>query len=181
MNSARANTESPLLLKKLSFLAKSNLPGMSVQGEATEATGKTLWQSKSADKSNPILIAFEFNVPVEKLSTHLELRDQHMRERIFESPEKKLPPITFKSKSVVCKNSTLPTNCTASGELTLRNQSRLINFEFELSRDGTQFVFDGKTIIKLSDFEIPPPQHLGVKIKNEIEIIAQGTSTLHTP
>ena len=143
------SAENPTLgIKSLKFSVKTNIPGFYFGG--------LLKKSLPIEKDGK---NYRFTIPVEGLTTELPLRDQHMREKIFQGKN-----IHFQG-SAECPNEN---TCTVKGDLEIAGKKKRVTL---LLKKIDQH-FHLKYKIKLSDFSIPPPEFAGVKVKDEISLTA---------
>lgn len=132
----------------LNFLAKTNVPGVSVEGKLKNPITFLL--------NNPL----EISIPVEKLTTGMDMRDQHMRSEVFSGKPIKI--VTNKSETEKCLNGNEKIKLT----LNLGNveKEQTLNCKKESNKI---FV---STRVFLSDFQIDRPNKFGVKVKDEVEV-----------
>ncbi len=135
-------------LKSLTFSVQTNMPGFYFEGSLQKTVS-----IKNKDTTYHLLI------PIEELTTELSLRDRHMRRDIFKNQD-----IRFTGK-VKCPNKT---RCKVKGQLEMAGQKKTLLLV--LNKSGKEFKLNYQ--LKLSDFSIPPPEFMGVKVKNEIAIVA---------
>ena len=96
-------------------------------------------------------------IPHKQLTTEMDLRDQHMYEKIFKAQD-----ITFKGIAKCRKN----IKCKIVGKLNIAGKEKKLIFI--ANKSGKYFKFTHT--IKLTDFSIAIPEFSGVKVKNEIDI-----------
>jgi hypothetical protein len=127
---------------KLTFLVKTNMPGISVKGELPEK------KFSSDDKF------FEFDVF--ELKTGMEERDKHMYEKVFSATEAGQKKIRWELREKLAD--------TLLGELIIGDKkvSVPLNLKDRLAQ--------GKVIIRLTDYTLPRPSFMGVKVADEVEI-----------
>ena len=126
-------------LNKLEFDIKTNVPGVEFRGH--------LKRPIQFDPKQGLLI------PLEDLTTELDLRDQHMREKIFKGQKIRVHGI------LKCKTSG---DCIFKGPIVIGGISKNIELK------GKKGVFS--TSIFLSQFELTPPRFMGVQVNDEIPI-----------
>ena len=129
-------------LKSLEFLVETNVPGTSFKGYL--------------EKSLPIRDG-RLVIPHDKITTELELRDQHMYQKIFQERD-----VTFDGVAKCYKN----IKCRVDGTLNIAGKGQKL--KFIVKRSGKSFKFTHT--VKLTDFNIEIPEFLGVKVQNAIAI-----------
>jgi polyisoprenoid-binding protein YceI len=143
------------------FTATSNLKALTVQGRSESVRGSGIIQYVG-DKV--IVQTFEASVAVDSLSTGMDLRDRHMRERIFTDASGKLPDVTFKASNVTCAKSG---PCDVSGSLSIRGLERPAKASLRLDEGG---LGRAELAVNLSSYGIELPSHLGVKIADQVKV-----------
>lgn len=165
---AAAEPAKKLKLEKLSFSAPANVKAFNVNGEAKSLEGEALITSNAVEK-------LTVTVPVSALTTNMSMRDKHMRERIFQTQDGKLPPVNLTAKSKECMPVQSPKEspkqlCTLEGVLEIQGTARPFSMKLDIERTGNKVTGSGKGVVKLSDYGIPQPEQLGIKVSNEVEI-----------
>lgn len=153
---AAAEPALPLALDSLEFTAPTNIKAVTVHGKSTEMKGTAAFDKGALSK-------VDATVTIDSLKTGMEMRDHHMREKIFKKADGSFPDLHFSSSSVTCSGA----SCTVKGPLSIRG----------VAKDGT-FVCNvvGKTsadctaTVKLSDYGIERPTQLGVTVTDEVAI-----------
>ena len=131
-----------------SFLAKTNMPGVSVEGKSLK--GIRLQNTKKGN----------VEIDLNNLSTEMELRDEHMREEVFKGQNIN---ISFQEIDN-CENSN-PCKVKVDIEINKISSSR----ELVFSKEGSDL--KSKTVLNLEEFKITPPSKFGVRVLPEIEVV----------
>lgn len=134
-------------VERLKFFVRTGIPGFNFEGH--------LKKKLAFHKKNSRL---HLSIPPWELTTDLSLRDRHMREKILKKKDIQFLGI------VKCRH----IKCTATGKLTIGNEEKKL--KFSLKKTGKYLKMSYK--LKLSDFSIDPPEFMGVKVDNEIVIVA---------
>lgn len=129
---------------RMSFVAKTNFPGMTIVGETEKPV---------ALKSSLSSIAFK------SLKTGMESRDEHMYDEIFKKKDIKFKVINFDSCLAEKK-------CNADIEINIAGKSKNIKLPIEIVSGAIETKFS----IKLTDFDITPPKKFGVKVEDQVEV-----------
>lgn len=138
-------------LTSLSFSVKTNMPGVEFQGKLIDEIS---FIDESKDNLKKLVI------PLKALSTEIELRDNHMREKIFKGQD---PSFEGKLK---CDDKN--EKCVLDGTLTISGVSK--NLSLKVDKDSDHFRLEHNLL--LSDYQIPIPEFMGIGVQNEIHIIA---------
>lgn len=125
------------------FIVKTNVPGVTIAGTLKDISGELS----------------SLDIPIKSLSTGIELRDKHMRDKIFSHHD-----ITFKGE-LICSE-----KCSLKGEMSLSGVTKKVNISVSKKNERT-FLINHK--ILLSDFEITPPKFMAVGVKNEVLITSR--------
>jgi polyisoprenoid-binding protein YceI len=130
---------------KISFVAHTNMPGVSVEGHAEEI--KT--------SSGPVIEFDVFN-----LKTGMDKRDEHLREKVFAAKKPGDAVIRFEAISVPEGDGV------AEGKLTIKGVEKTIRFPVKRSGGAVS----GKTQIELAAFALPRPSFMGVKVSEKVDV-----------
>lgn len=119
-------------------------------------------------------------IEVESLDTGIGLRNNHMFKNHLE-PEK-YPRMTFALEGLVDPPPSLPVGeaktLTARGKFTCHGVTNPLEPELTVVRDSDgSLVVEAEWTVKLTDYEIPRPQFLFVKLAEEQEIDVRFTAT----
>jgi len=158
-----APVDKPVKLGSLSFEAPANVAAFTVRGEATKINASVKVDGMSAKEISVI-------VPVDALTTKMSMRDKHMRERVFQTADGKAPDVVFKASNVKCTGTPDKMECPASGTLSIRGTPKPAKFTISVVKDGGRSKASGASLVKLSDYGIPQPEQLGVKVSNDVTV-----------
>jgi len=153
------------------FQIGTNMPGLFVKGKS-EALQARVQIHRSAD--GVTLEHIEAQLPVKTLATGIAMRDQHMREHIFSTPDGQIPDVTFVGEGVSCPG-IVPGHegsCRVTGTLSIRGTPRNFSVLLKIREAGGAPAFRaaGDGVVKLSEYGIDQPTQFGVKTENEIHL-----------
>ncbi len=138
---------------RVEFIAETSVKMFRFKGETKN------FQSR-LERTGNHLISLEVRIPTESLKTGMEIRDKHMRERIFTSKDGLIPDIVFKAGPSDCLSpERTPTDsskeqlCEINGSLSFRGQQHPIKLAMTL-KDG--FTVEGKALVDVLDFGVSP-------------------------
>lgn len=142
-------------LGKIEFEVDTSVKMFRFKGQAQELQSKL-------ERSGAELKTVELTIPVESLKTGMNLRDKHMRERIFTAKDGKTPDVVFKAGSAKCESS-----CDVTGTLTIRGETRPQLIHITLKNPTHA---QGTAKVELSKFGIEPPSQAGVKVSDAVDV-----------
>lgn len=143
---------------KVEFLAVGKPSFLKVKGEGATPVGTlTVANGKATG---------EFSIDLAKLSTGIEMRDEHMKEKYLEVA--KHPKAIVRFKDIDVKDGAAKGAIPA--ELELHGQKKPITMDAEL-KDGKA---TGKFKIKLSDYAIEIPKYSGITIADDVDVTIES-------
>ncbi len=155
-----AVTDKTLTLEsgKVEFLAVGKPSFLKVKGEGSTPTGTlTVANGKASG---------EFSIELAKLSTGIDMRDEHMKDKYLEVA--KHPKAIVRFKDIDVKDGAAKGAIPA--ELELHGQKKPITMDAEL-KDGKA---TGKFKIKLSDYAIEIPKYSGITIADDVDVTIES-------
>jgi len=158
------------------FQVGTNMPGLFVKGKS-EALQARVQIHRSSE--GVTLEHIEAQLPVKTLATGIALRDQHMREHVFTTPDGQVPDMKFEGESISCPG-ILPGHegsCRVSGTLSIRGTARDFSVLLKIREAGGAPAFRavGDGVVKLSDYGIEQPSQFGVSTSNDVQIHLEFT------
>ena len=143
---------------KVEFLAVGKPSFLKVKGEGVTPTGTmTVTNGKATG---------EFSFDLSKLSTGIEMRDEHMKEKYLEVG--KHPKAIVRFKDIEVKDGAAKGAIPA--ELELHGQKKPITMDAELKAGKAT----GKFKIKLSDYAIEIPKYSGITIADDVDVTIES-------
>jgi polyisoprenoid-binding protein YceI len=107
-----------------------------------------------------------------KLTTGINLRDQHMREKYLEVPKFPVTTLTIARGSLTLPTDGHKTEGDVQGTLSLHGQTRPISVHYDITSQGGALVSHGKFRIDMNAFGITVPTYLGVTVKPSVDVSA---------
>lgn len=148
---------------RVAFTA-SGPAGMKIVGNTTElATG-----------GSPDTVTI--TVTLTHLTTGIDLRDKHMREKYLEAQTYPTAVLTVPRASIAFPAAAATQSADAQGTLTLHGQSRPTAFHYTAANLGTSYRVDGTMRVNMHDFGITVPTYLGVTVKPDVDIEVHFTA-----
>lgn len=141
-------------------------------GTTNNIDGYTYWEGSDILAKNAIY----FEVDLRTLDTGIGLRNRHMREDYLETD--KYPMASFKGRIV--KAEKMPNgsfNVTAQGDMSIHGVTRPIEITGTLipSSSGNSYRIASNFDLKLSDYKIPIPQLMFLKISDQMKMTLDFT------
>lgn len=180
---AQENASRASVSGSVSFEVATNVFGTTVKGKSRSLSGAT----RLVDRQGELrLEQIEAAVPVSTLRTGIRLRDEHMRDYIFATPDQQTPDVTFAAPAAECANGADRRNqgsytCTSAGTLTIRGTARPFRIALAVARDGDSFRVKGQGKVTLSAYGIERPSQFGVRTADEVTIELDFSARTTTP
>lgn len=125
--------------------------GLKIEGKSTELSVK--------DEGEKLRVV----VPLAKLDTGIELRNQHMRDKYLETGKHPTAELVVDKKDALAKPSG-----TLTGQLTLHGVTKPVSIQYTWTQNGAHYDVKGSGALKLDDFGITQPGYLGVTVSKDI-------------
>ncbi|HEX2866763.1 MAG TPA: YceI family protein [Ignavibacteriales bacterium] len=143
----------------------------SFDGTTNNIDGYTYWEGSDILSNNVIY----FEVDLRTLDTGIGLRNRHMREDYLETD--KYPMASFKGKIV--KAEKMPSGIfkvTAQGDMSIHGVTRPVEITGTLTpSSGDSYRIASNFDLKLSDYKIPIPQLMFMKISDQMKMTLDFT------
>ncbi len=150
----------------LSFSATSTLHP--VKGKVTRFLGKIMFFPMNNRSPGNVIL----NIEASSLDTNHESRDKKVKDNCLEI--NRFPLIQFKSIEILNKEGNFSPGQRGCAEvigiLHLHGIQKEISFPVDYTYNKTSLHVSGRVTIKRSDFQIPEPKFLFLRVKDEIEI-----------
>lgn len=133
------------------FLAPTNVPGVAVEGKAD---GIHVPYNEKSPQGTVV------EIDVYDLKTGMDKRDQHLREKVFSAKNPGEVKIRFELTELDQAKGLL------KGKLAIKGTVRDVELPVAISGGSVT----GKTAIKLSDYSLPRPSFMGVKVEESVAV-----------
>ena len=154
---------------QITYKAKTNVSAISVSGKCKSSPKAEVAVTPAKGNAPAQLSKFDLELSPNDLDSGLSLRDNHMREKIFQNPDGTVPPMKFALKEPTALSAT-PKPVKA----TLEIRGKVVDFSPDCSGaitgEGKKLKFDCKGLVNLDSYAIPAPSHMGVKVNPMVEI-----------
>jgi polyisoprenoid-binding protein YceI len=150
----------------VSFEVATNVFGTTVKGRSGSLSGYSHLRGGGEALQ---LEQIEVKVPVATLQTGIKVRDQHMRQYVFETADHQTPDLSFTAANASCVRETKDAyTCTAAGVLSLRGTPRPFTIVLDVKREDSAFTVKGAGKVALSHYGIERPSQFGVRTEDEV-------------
>ena len=153
----------------VSFKAETNMPGVSIEGNSKNF--KVLKADFSDDFLN--IKKIEAEIDAETLKTGIDMRDQHMYEKVFWvlSGNEKPAHLKMTMDKIACEKKTNLLNCKGEAAFLFGKKNFKRNLEFNLdSKNNTELIFN----ISLKELALEIPSYLGIELEDTVAIKMQA-------
>lgn len=149
------------ITSSVKFRAKTNGPGISVEGEVKESQVQTDFKN---------LQSATFSTDVMNLTTGMEKRDKHLQEKVFQVHKTGMAKIEYILSAVNCPTTVAESvECECKGNLKIKDVSNEINFIAVLNKKKQEI--EGKAIISLAQFKLTAPTFMGINVLDDVEVL----------
>jgi polyisoprenoid-binding protein YceI len=153
-----------------SFEISTNLPAMTVHGKSEELHASVQVRQEARQL---VLEAIEARLDSRTLSTGIETRDQHMREKVLTAADGSLPPLRFVAERATCPlEEDGKATCQVQGTFFVRGAGKPFQVVLKLKpvQNGSAFRVWGDGALKLSHYGIERPSQLGVRVADDVRV-----------
>lgn len=148
---------------KTEFLAVGRPAMMKIRGEAKAPTGSLV-----------MLVGGTLELPLSQLSTGIDLRDKHMKEKYLETD--KYPKALLKLKPFALpklEENSPAVNIPFEGDLTLHGVTNPVKGSADVSYKNKEYSIAAQYSLHLSDFKVEIPSYMGIKVADDVTVNVQ--------
>jgi|GEM_PF-747428 len=149
--------------------------GHTVHGISHQVSGKVNFDPEDLSRKAEV----SFKVEAASLDTDNKSRDKKMREAHLDTA--RYPVIAFQSTKAEAIAPTLRADETqemkVTGTLALHGTEKRITFPVKAVRRGQELVVTGETSLLMTDYGIPIPGFLFMKVKDEVKVMFEVVAT----
>jgi hypothetical protein len=109
----------------------------------------------------------KIDVSLTRLTTGIDLRDHHMRDKYLEVGRFPNAELTIDRKALKLSGDA---SADAPATLKLHGQSRIVTIHYTSHPSGSVFQVYGAVHLDMTDYGIEQPSYLGVKVKPEVDV-----------
>jgi polyisoprenoid-binding protein YceI len=162
---ATADFRSVVKSGKTNFEAVGRPAMIKIKGESHSPNAKLAF--------NDSTVSLEADLDLNQLSTGIDLRDDHMKNKYLEVSKFPSAKLIISTLKIPVTWATTPSNIEEQefeGMLTLRGKTSPVRGKFKLN---DKQVANAQFIVKLSDFNIEIPNYLGITVAENVTIDTQ--------
>ena len=116
-------------------------------------------------------------VPLRNLTTGIQLRDHHMRDKYLQIGSYPNAELTVDRSALHMPTGDGQASGDAAGSMAIHGKSNNVTFHYRVTRGGGSLQVQGSTHLNIRDYGIDIPSYLGVTVKPDIDIDVQFTAT----
>ncbi|WP_434381087.1 YceI family protein [Melittangium boletus] len=131
--------------------------GFKIEGKTEELTLK--------DDGKTVVIS----VPLAKLTTGIDLRDAHMRDKYLQVDKFPAAVLEVPWSEIKLPEAGQSLTQKVKGKLTLHGQTKDVVAEYVIKRNGDVYEATGQMPVNFKDFGIDVPNYMGVTVKPDLE------------
>ncbi|HJT81817.1 MAG TPA: YceI family protein [Chthoniobacterales bacterium] len=165
----RADSEYSSRSGKISFNVGSNVPFLKVSGSSSRIKGG----GEATVNGNSVMVNnLQFEVDPKTFKTGIELRDQHLYERVFTASDGSVPAIVLKAEHFQAAPNGKPGTWEGNlkGQLSMRGVTKPVSFRARLEKNGNGAVVMAEGTIKTSSFGVKEITYSGATVNDEVNI-----------
>ena len=169
LKEVRADDEYSSKSGKISFSVESNVPFLKVSGSSSRIKGG----GEATVNGNTVMVHnLQFEVDPKTFKTGIELRDQHLYEKVFTASDGSVPPIVLKAEHFEAAPNGKPATWegTLKGQLTMRGVTKPVSFQARLEKKGNGALVEAQGTIKTSEFGVKEIAYSGATVNNEVKV-----------
>ncbi len=152
------------------FVATGKPGFLKIRGEGGQVQGTAMIEDGKLQGT--------FDVTVAAFKTGIDLRDEHMHGKYLESA--KFPTARLVISPVAVEESGKAKEYDFTGKLTLKGIEKPVAGKLELQLDGSAAKGKATFVVKLSDYPVGVPSHLGVSVAESVEVQTVVTAEKRT-
>jgi polyisoprenoid-binding protein YceI len=159
----------------VTFAVKTSVPLTNIEGKSAGLAARVTVRRVAQGLR---LEGIEAWTPVAALTTGMDLRDQHMRERVFTAPDGTTPDVRFASQGAVCSAAAQEVTCQVPGNLSFRGSTRPLKVTLKVREENGEFRVTGDSLVKLDQYGIDTSAWGGaVRVENEVQFHFEFTGS----
>jgi polyisoprenoid-binding protein YceI len=151
------------------FFAIGKPSMLKIHGESKQTSGTVSHAGNT--------LSGKLEIPLDSFETGMAVRNEHLKNKVFEVSKYQKAILTI-SKLVLPEGKTGEIkNLPFEGTLNLHGVEKPVTGTANITADK-EVAFEASFSVKLTDFNIPPPEFMGMTIQNEVKVKADGKAKL---
>jgi polyisoprenoid-binding protein YceI len=118
------------------------------------------------DKGDVLVVT----VPLGAVTTGIDLRDTHMREKYLETGQYPTAELSVPRSGVKFPADGETVDASAPGTLTLHGKSQAVTVHYKAVRKGNSYEVKGDFHLNMNDYGIVTPSYLGITVKPGVDV-----------
>ena len=116
-------------------------------------------------------------VPLRNLTTGIQLRDHHMRDKYLQIGSYPNAVLTVDRGAIRIPPADGSVSGDATGSMAIHGRSKNVSFHYTVAKVGSQLRVAGTSKLDIRDYGIDVPSYLGITVKPDIDVEVQFTAT----
>jgi polyisoprenoid-binding protein YceI len=157
----------------IAFSVGSNLPFLKVAGSSSDLSGG----GEAAANGDIVVVRnLEFEVDPKSFKTGIELRDQHLYEKVFMAADGSIPRIVLRAERFEATPNGKPAawEGNLNAQLTIRGVTKPVSFHASLEKKGNGAVVTAQGTLKTSSFGVKKIAYSGATVDDEVTVTVSG-------
>ena len=163
---AKESPSMPLKNGKVEFFALGKPSMLKIHGASDKITGSMHKVSGGYQG--------KFTVPNDSFETGMGVRDTHLKEKIFESSKYPTSELVIDSLKIPEGKTGVMEQIPFSGTFKFHGVEKKVDGKADLIQSDKSLNFIAKFTVNLTDYQITPPEFMGMTIQNEVKIESKG-------
>jgi polyisoprenoid-binding protein YceI len=150
---------------KVSFVAVGKPSMLKISGE-DESLNVTLLETNQ-------LINGSISIDLKDLSTGIDLRDRHLKEKYLEIGKFPKAQLELKNLKILTPTSEIKStlkNLPFQGTLTLHGVTKSVSGQYELESQENSILVHASFVLKISDYDIKVPAYMGISVADNVNV-----------
>ncbi len=112
-------------------------------------------------------------VSLKDLTTGIDLRDNHMRNKYLEVDKHPEATLTVPIDSITWAADGKSSEGSANGTFSVHGKTKEISFKYKMTNTGGTYAIEGEAPVNFKDFDVNVPSYLGITVKPNITILSK--------
>jgi polyisoprenoid-binding protein YceI len=150
----------------IDFYAIGKPSMLKIHGESTKLTGTI------TRKGN--VFSGQFEIPLDSFETGMSVRNKHLKEKVFETSKYDKAKLTITELKIPDEKTGEIKELPFTGKLSLHGVEKDITGTAALNVTDKLITFSTEAEIKMSDYQIPLPEFMGMTMQDQVKILTKG-------
>ena len=150
----------------LEFFAIGKPSMLKIHGESAQMTGNL---NRDGNSVTGVL-----EIPLESFETGMKVRNDHLKNKVFETSKFDKAKLTIVTLTLPEGKSGELKDLPFTGKLMLHGVEKDVNGVASLNAQEKTMGFNAELNVKMSDFQMPQPEFMGMTVQDQVKISAKG-------